>query len=170
MAITVIAPLAVIDKFGDNEVAQRADSESSIPITGAQLRTTIEGGDRSGFTADEIAQADAAVARIQAACDTASGLISDSVYSGVGCDVVAFSIPASATKYGLDIARYELYDDNYPPYIRQAFEDAQTWLKDVSTGRIKLDFGYCETTTSKGFVMIDMEFPLMNTNQSGPFW
>jgi phage gp36-like protein len=170
MAIIVIAPLAVIDKFGDTEIAQRSDSESATPITGAQLRTTIENGDRSSFTADEIAQADAAEARIQAACDTANGLISDAVYSGVGCDVVAYSIPASAIKYALDLARYELYDDNYPEYIRQGFEDAQAWLKDVATAKIKLDFGLCDVPQSKSFVMIDVEFPLMNTNQSGPIW
>lgn len=164
--ITFITPLNVIDKFGADEIAQRADSESATPVTGAELRTTIEDGDRLSWTAALIQQADDAEARVQSACDVANGLLTGAIRSA-GCnDLVATSVPEDAKFYALSIARYDLYDDNYPEYVRVAFDDAKSWLDKVARRLITVDIGSTECAQRKSFVMIDMEFPLMNTDQS----
>ena len=39
------------------------------------------------------------------------------------------------------VARYYLYKDKPTTTVRQDYEDVLMWLKDVSSGKVKLDFG-----------------------------
>ena len=47
-------------------------------------------------------------------------------------------VPLVLTAYACDIARYFLYEDAAPEYVRQTYEDALRWLRDVAAGKVIL--------------------------------
>lgn len=172
--IAFVAPLDMIDEFGANEMAQRADDESTTTLTGAELRTTIEDGDRTGWGAALIAQADAAEAKLQRVCDRANAMLSTAVRSGCDLpDATPITIPPDAKYHALRVARYQLYDDGWPANIREDYTDAIAWMRDVTAGKIELDFGFnlpniCDDAlaNSKTASIIGVESPIFNTDQS----
>lgn len=51
------------------------------------------------------------------------------------------SIPASVERACAVVARYYLYKDKPTATVRQDYDDILAWLKDVASGKVKLDFG-----------------------------
>lgn len=47
-------------------------------------------------------------------------------------------VPLVLTAYACDIARYFLYEDAAPEYVRQTYEDALRLLRDVAAGKVIL--------------------------------
>ncbi|MFZ1326224.1 MAG: DUF1320 domain-containing protein [Candidatus Contendobacter sp.] len=47
-------------------------------------------------------------------------------------------VPLMLTAYACDIARYFLYEDAAPEYVRQTYQDALRWLRDVASGKVLL--------------------------------
>ena len=47
-------------------------------------------------------------------------------------------VPLVLTAYACDIARYFLYEDAAQEYVRQTYEDALRWLRDVAAGKVIL--------------------------------
>ena len=120
----------LLDQFGEEEIAQVAD-EGSL-VTGALLRLTVDAGDRSAYSADEIAAADTALAQIQTAMTNADGLIDS--YLSAKYALPLDTTPAQLTAVSLDIARYRLYDDRATEQVQRRFDEAIAWLKDIAKG------------------------------------
>ena len=47
-------------------------------------------------------------------------------------------IPGVLVAYACDIARYLLYENAAPEYVRQNYDDALRWLRDVASGKVLL--------------------------------
>ena len=47
-------------------------------------------------------------------------------------------IPGVLVAYACDIARYFLYENAAPEYVRQNYDDALRWLRDVASGKVLL--------------------------------
>lgn len=58
--------------------------------------------------------------------------------------------PAVLTATACDLARYWLYDDAAPDRVRQGYEDAIAWLKDVASGRVLLQLPVAAAGVSAG--------------------
>lgn len=58
--------------------------------------------------------------------------------------------PAVLTATACDLARYWLYDDAAPDRVRQAYEDAVAWLKDVAAGKVLLQLPAAGAGVSSG--------------------
>lgn len=85
---------------------------------------------------------------IDAALNRADSLI-DGYLAGRYALPVA-PVPPVLTATACDLARYWLYDDAAPDRVRQAFEDAIAWLKDVAAGKVLLQLPAAEAGISAG--------------------
>ncbi len=100
---------ALEDAFGQVEIRQLADRDRS-------------GAADPAFVAAVLARADSLI---------------DSYLAG------RYALPISPTPPVLtatacDLARYWLYDDAAPERVREGYEDAVAWLKDVASGKVVL--------------------------------
>ena len=50
-----------------------------------------------------------------------------------------YAVPVALMATAGDLARYWLYDDAAPERVREAYEDALAWLREVAAGRIGLN-------------------------------
>lgn len=65
------------------------------------------------------------------------------------------SVPQNLPQVACAIARYQLLGDAATERARQDYEDAVAWLKDVSSGRVKLQSDVAQvTTTAQEAVMV----------------
>lgn len=109
------------DAFGADEVLQIADRDR-------------DGLPDAGF--------------VDAALDRADSLI-DGYLAGRYALPVS-PVPPVLTATACDLARYWLYDDAAPDRVRQAFEDAMAWLKDVAAGKVLLQLPAAAAGVSAG--------------------
>jgi phage gp36-like protein len=98
----------LIDRYGAHELVQVADR--SEPPSGSPDSDIV----------------DRALTDASATIDT---------YLSAKYAVPASPVPASIQGVCCTIARYLLHDDHATDRIRQAYEDAMRWLRDVSTGK-----------------------------------
>ena len=131
-----VTPLDLL-YFGDIEMAQRAFIRPAQP-DGPLLRATIEGTDRSAWTPDQQAEGDAAVARMQKACDDASNE-ADGYLGMLYSTPLANPVNPPVISHVLNMARYWLYDDNSVDEVRFRYEQALAWLMKVGEGKVKLN-------------------------------
>lgn len=87
--------------------------------------------DRDGDGVAEAAVLNAILARADA--------LIDGYLAGRYAVPVAAPVPMTLVATAGDLARYWLYDDAAPERIREAYEDAIAWLRDVAAGRIGLN-------------------------------
>ena len=109
------------DAFGETEILQLTDRDGA-------------GTPSAGFVAAVLARADALI---------------DSYLLG------RYALPLDPTPTVLvatacDLARYWLYDDAAPDRVRQSYEDAMSWLRDVAAGRVLLQLPAASPEQSAG--------------------
>jgi phage gp36-like protein len=73
----------------------------------------------------------------------------DGYLSSVYVTPIAGTVPIDVVRISCDIARYRLYNDKAPEEIRQRYEDARAWLRDVAAGKVRL--AIAKPTTTTGF-------------------
>lgn len=122
--------LQLIDQFGEAELSQILDEGTDL--TAAGLRTKVAGGDMSGFPAAEQTAATLALKKIVTAQEMAAGTIDG--YISTRYTLPLATVPTTLTAYSLDIVRYRLWDNKAPEEVRQRYEDALAWLRDVAKG------------------------------------
>jgi len=164
--ITIIQPIDMLNRYGDNEMAQRCTSDSALPISAQQLRTGVLSGDRTTWSSDLRGEVDSAVAKLTAACETANELITGAARSGglIGTEDTPTKIPQDVKYFALSIARYQLYEDRCPEHIRLNYEDAVSWINKVAQGKISIDLGL-DTPRGSGYQVLDITYPLMSSDQ-----
>lgn len=123
--------------FGDIEMAQRAFVRPA-QYDAALLRATIEETDRSAWTPTEQAEGDAAMARMQAACDRASAE-ADGYLGMLYATPLAAPVNPPVIIHSLNMARFWLYDDKSSDEVKYRYEQAIAWLTKVAEGMVKLD-------------------------------
>lgn len=126
----------LIDRFGAEELAQRADRGVPRLASAELLTAAAAGGDLSAWTADEQAAAAAAIAVLERvladASDTADGYLAGRVA------VPLASPPAAVKRMVCDLARYFLYDDQATETIQKRHDAAIAYFRDVAAGRVSL--------------------------------
>lgn len=108
--------------YGFEEIARRSAPEGTV-VSGDLLEATLDGSDRSSWTADEQAAADQAANRIEVALVDAQATVANAV---------PVSTPAEAReaeKWVRLLARYALYDDARPDHIKEDMQRYERWVK-----------------------------------------
>lgn len=142
--------IKLLDQFGDTEMALHAASEFPN-VDGFLLRLTVTGGDRSTYTAQDIADADQALVRLNAVIVSAGRLI-DSYLSSrytLPLDQV-FIDQSSLPEFCNDVVRYKLMDDLATEEVDNRYKEAFRWLRDVSMNKASLGEQDTATATPEG--------------------
>lgn len=126
----------LLTRFDVDEITQRAAREVPRLVTVDMLRIAAEGGDLTGYTDDVRAAIAKAMDKIEAALSDAHNLI-DSYLAG------RFALPLSPVpqvlpRIACELARYYLYDDQLTDPVKQRYEGNIKFLRDVSTGTVRL--------------------------------
>lgn len=98
----------LLERYETELVAQRA-APDGVRVSGELLRLTVDGGDRSGFTADQVAAADAGLARINECLADADGVIDS--YLSKRYPLPLISVPRVIRRLACDLARFYLWGD-----------------------------------------------------------
>lgn len=129
----------LVDRFSADRVAQLADDSTGGLVDGALLQLTIDGGDRSAYSAADIAAADAALVTINAAIVDGESLINSYLSP-------RYSLPLDATLIGnsnlekrcADIVRYQLMDEMASEEVENRYKDSLKWLRDIAMNKASL--------------------------------
>lgn len=146
MSYVTLAQLAEIP--GPLELAQVASADQRSPISADLMDLTLREGDRSAYLPEEIAQADAAVARITLAVTEADAIIDG--YLARRYTLPLAKTPGLLATWSRAIARYKLHgdrigDERTDPIVRD-YRDALKLLQLIAEGKFSL--GVEDPTTS----------------------
>jgi len=131
-------PTIILDQFGDEEIALLAASEYPA-VDGTLLRLTVTAGDRSAYTAQEIADADQTLVRIQVAISSAEKLIDSYISSRYPLPLgQAFIDQSPLPEFCSDIVRFKLSDNRTTEEVENRNKEALRWLRDVSMNKASL--------------------------------
>ena len=138
-----VTPAQLADRPGARELAQVATPEASAIVADDLMDATLRGKDRSVWPPDQVAVADAALARIQQAIDDAGALI-DSFLGGRYTLPLA-SVPSVLVTWARAISRYYLHQDRLSseqddPIVRD-YRDTLKLLQLVAAGKLTLGVG-----------------------------
>lgn len=136
-----VAAADLADRPGPLEVAQLASPSEHRPVDPELMRLTLVGGVRTQYPANEVAVADAAMARVASACDEANELIDS--YLRARYALPLDPVPTVLKHMGRRLARYFLHEhllrgeSNEHPAVQQ-FNAATAFLKSLSRGEVTL--------------------------------
>lgn len=126
----------LINQFGAEEMAQRADRGLPRLVTPELLTAAAAGDDLSAYTEDEQAAVTVAIALIESklldAVSTANGFLA-SRYT-----VPLITVPRLVMTNVCDLARYSLHDDMATETITNRYNDALKIFKCISKGEVNL--------------------------------
>lgn len=126
----------LLDRFGAEEMAQVATPREFPRVATDLLRATVAGADRSAWTADEVAAADAAYLRIQKSLSDSDNDMN--MYIGARYTLPLTPMPANLVRVACDVARYRLYEDHAPEEVRLRYKDSIHLLEMISQGKLPL--------------------------------
>ena len=135
-------------RYGYAELAQLAQPDDAVTVAPEMLRLTVEGGDRSAYSADETDAADHAVAAIDTAIADAGAEI-DGYLAGRYTLPLA-EVPEVLALRAAQVARYHLSNDQLIDKVEAAYKAAVRWLEWVSSGRIQLTTATGEAEATGG--------------------
>lgn len=160
--MSYITLLALLDTLGAEWLAQRA-APNAPAVDGVLLRLTVEGGDRSAYSAEDQAAADEAAALIQIKLDDANKEIDSYLRSRHTLPLDQTVIDGSPlSRITADIVRYQISGDLVTDEAAGRYSKALAWLRDVAAGRASLG-AVDATPTTSGRVA-------MRTGVSGTDW
>lgn len=132
------------ERPGARELAQVASDEHQPPVLDELMELALTGGDRSGWTPEQNALADSALARIDDAVADADGLIDGFLRQG-GYQAPMEPPPRLITVWSRAIARYYLHRHRHSlqegdPVVRD-YKDALALLQQVAAGSLSIGVG-----------------------------
>jgi phage gp36-like protein len=131
-------PLNLLNKFGDTEIALIAASDKPN-VTAVLLRLTVTAGDRSAYSAQDIADADQALVKIQNAIASAERMVDSYIAPRYTLPLEqTFIDQSSLPEFCNDMVRYKLMDDRTTDEVDKRYTEATRWLRDVSQNRASL--------------------------------
>ena len=148
-----ITPLALLDALGAEWLAQRA-APSNPAVNGTLLQLTVEGGDRSAYSADDQAAADKAVALILVKLNDANREIDSYLRSRHSLPLDQTVVDGSPLdRIAADIVRYQISGELVSDDASGRYTKAIAWLRDVAAGRATLGEVDATPTTSGRVVL-----------------
>lgn len=132
--------LQLADLPGALELAQVASDKHAAQVAAPLMELTLTGGDRSAYTAEQIASADSAKSRIQQTVTESSQVIDG--YIGRRYTLPLASVPGILTTWARAITRYMLHGtrkslEATDPIVRD-YKDAIKFLTQVAEGKFSL--------------------------------
>jgi len=124
---------------GADELAQVATPTDLSVVTGALMRLTVDAGDRSAFTAPEIAAADAALVNINQSLTDASEIVDGHLEARYTLPLSP--VPKVLRVFTMDLARFRLHDQNAPDEVSGRYKTAAKFLENLAKGAITLGAG-----------------------------
>lgn len=141
--------------FGAKELAEITGLDDLTPVPPTLMRLTIEEGNRTAYSNDEIAAADAALARLQAALDDAGRLMEAQLARRYTLPLDNAVIQQSPLpRICGDLARMLLQDDFSPGEPKERHLRALQWLRDLADGRTELNPAAAHQGQSAGLPVI----------------
>lgn len=138
-------PADLLKRVYDIEhLAQRLGPRDLPPVSGELLRLSIEGADRSAYTADQISAADKSLEKINQALADGSRL-ADRYLSGRYLTPVA-TPPDDLVMHVCHWALWSLYEDKVPDAIAGKYAACMMFLKEVSKGTLRLEIPTPDST------------------------
>lgn len=131
-----LSALELMQRFGPQELAQTATPDDQAVVASALMRATIEGADRTAWTADEIAVADLAAEAVDAALADAAALIDGYLASRYTLPLT--TVPLPLKRIAGDAARYYLMDDRATEEVSDRFEALKKLLQQIRDGKFTL--------------------------------
>ncbi|BCB26472.1 hypothetical protein SKTS_13580 [Sulfurimicrobium lacus] len=126
----------LLEQFGAEEIAQRADRGTPRLVTAAMLKAAAAAGSLAGYTADEQAATAEALALVNAKLLDADSAING--YLATRYPVPLATVPRLVLVAACDLARYALYDDMATETITTRYKDAVKLLEAISKGLVNL--------------------------------
>lgn len=168
-----LAHADLIERPGARELAQIASNEHEQVVPHELMEQTLLAADRSGWSDDEVARADAALQRIDDAVARASEMID-------GFLVRRYAVPLPEPVPGLvkewcrQIARFFLHqhlsgDEKSDPVVR-GYRDALKMLQQVADGKLFLGYNDPVATDAGNIdVQFDSAPSVFNRTELGKF-
>lgn len=145
--------LDMLNLYADREMAQLAAPDSPA-VDGVLLRLTIEGGDRSAYSAQDQADADKAQVRIDEALNDAERFINSYLSPNYRLPLsVELIADSNLKRVTCDISRYEM-DARPTEDMRNRYNDHKSWLRDVSLNKASLGVQDTATAAQDGRMVI----------------
>jgi phage gp36-like protein len=131
----------LLDRPGSRELAEVASNEDGDMVPYELMALTLNGGDRSAFDVEQIADADAALARIDDAIADADGVI-DGYLRIAGYSLLLVPVPRLVVVWSRAITRYYLHKNRRSlesdDIIVRDYKDAQRLLEQTASGKLSL--------------------------------
>jgi phage gp36-like protein len=131
----------LLDRPGSRELAEVASNEDGDMVPYELMALTLSGGDRSAFDVEQIADADAALARIDDAIADADGVI-DGYLRIAGYSLLLVPVPRLVVVWSRAITRYYLHKNRRSlesdDIIVRDYKDAQRLLEQTASGKLSL--------------------------------
>lgn len=138
--MSYVTPLQLAEKPGARELAQVASAEHRAVVDAELMDRTLRGGDRSSYDADDIASADAALARITQVIVETDELMDG--YLAARLSLPLASVPLTLTRVARAVVRYELHKDRVMDAktdpIARDYYDALRLLDAIRDGKVTL--------------------------------
>ncbi len=163
----------LIERPGARELAEVATDAHEQLVPYELMELTLAAGNRAAYSSDEIARADAALARIDDAAQRASELI-DGFLVRRGYLPLAQPYPGLVVEWNRAIARYFLHqhriaDDKSDPIARD-YRDAMKLLQQVADGKLFLGGSdLLATDTSALDVQFESDANVFSRDELGSF-
>lgn len=127
------------ERHGREEIAQLASHDEPVVVSGELLALTIDGGDRSDYSAAEQQAADSALESILLALEDAERKINSYLLNRYTLPLTQAVIDNSdLSRITTTIARYYLMAFDATEDVKARYHDAIAWLRDVSQGKASL--------------------------------
>lgn len=131
----------LLDRPGSRELAEVASDEAKDMVPYELMALTLSGGDRSAFDEEQIAEADAALARIDDAVADADGVI-DGYLRKAGYSLPLVPVPRLVIVWSRAITRYYLHKNRRSlesdDMIVRDYKDALRLLEQTASGKLSL--------------------------------
>ena len=167
-----ITPAQLADKPGARELAQVATRDRDAIVADELMEATLRGTDRGAWTADQLAIADDALARIEAAIVEADGVIDGFLAKRYTLPLA--NVPTLLTAWSRAITRYTLHKDRISgeandPILRD-YRDAMKLLALTANSQFSLgDDDPVVNTPDSGDIRIVQDAKVLGRDQLRSF-
>lgn len=159
-----ITPAQLAESPGASELAQVASSEhAAATVTAALMDLTLRGGDRSAYSAGDIADADEALTRIEAAIEWTGEYIDGFLRRRLTLPLS--SVPLILLRVARQLVRYDLHkhlisDDKHP--VLRDYRAAEKLLESIRDGKVAIgaEDPSAATTSGLGDVRFESSAPV----------
>lgn len=134
--MTYATASSLLNQFGAEEIAQRADRGMPRLVSGEMLLLATASGDLTGYTTPEQDATAAALEIINNKLLDAEGMVNG--YLSGRYEVPLVTVPRLVVSATCDIVRYALYDDIATEQITKRYNDAIKLLEQISKGVVSL--------------------------------